>query len=78
MFKKKYLRPTERKLQKFIMDFKENMSKWRKTLYFDPSYLLRTYKVVGFKWGPEQHNLVPVMNTDAKILDKTKSSSAAY
>ena len=38
--------------------------------------LLRTCKAVRFERVPEQHNLVPLRNTDAKVLSRAASYQA--
>ena len=61
-----------KKAIKFIMDLKD-FSKWRETLYFFPVCLLGTCKAVRFERVPEQHNLVPLRNVDAKVLSRAVS-----
>ena len=62
-----------KKTTKFITKVKEDLNKWEETLYFALVCVLGTCKAVSFEWGSEQHNLVPLMDVDAKILSRTVS-----
>ena len=61
-----------KKAIKFIVDLKD-FSEWRETLYFVPVCLLKTCKAVKFERVPEQQNLVPLRNVDAKFLSRAAS-----
>lgn len=66
-------RTHRKKTTKFVTSL-EDLKKWKETLCFALVCLLGTCKAVGFEWGSEQHNLVPLMNVDAKILSRTVSN----